>query len=69
MTFADIENIRDETLTPLQVGAFLHINPQSIRQKARECPEKLGFPVIVIGSRVLIPKRAFIQFMQGKEVR
>ena len=69
MTFADIENIREEVLTPLQVGAYLHVNPQSIRQQAKEAPEMLGFPVIVIGSRVLIPKRAFIQFMQGKEVR
>ena len=69
MTFADIENIREEVLTPLQVGAFLHINPQSIRAQAKEAPELLGFPVIVIGSRVLIPRRAFLAYITGKEVR
>ena len=69
MTFENICDVRDEMLTPLQVGAYLHVNPQSIRAQAKEAPEMLGFPVIVIGSRVLIPRRAFIQFIQGKEVR
>ena len=29
--------------------------------------EKLGFPVIRIGARTLIPRRPFIQFILGKE--
>lgn len=69
MTFADLENVRSETLTALQVASYLHTNPQALRQQARECPELLGFPVIVVGTRVFIPKRAFLAYITGKEVR
>ena len=69
MTFADIENIRGEVLSATQVGAYLHTNPQAIREQARECPEMLGFPVIVVGTRVIIPKAGFLAYISGKEVR
>ncbi len=69
MTLAQIEQLPDETLTPVQVAAVLGIHPQSLRTQARECPETLGFPVVVVGSRVIIPRRAFLEFMSGKEVR
>ena len=69
MTFQDIVNVRGEVLSATQVGAYLHTNPQAIREQARECPELLGFPVIVVGTRVIIPKAGFIAYITGKEVR
>lgn len=32
---------------------------EAIRDQAKQCPQNLGFPVCVIGSRVYIPCRAF----------
>ena len=57
----------DEMLTPAQVAPFLGSNPDTIRYMAREHPEKLGFPVCVIGNRVKIPKRPFFKFLGIKE--
>ena len=65
MTLEEIEALETEVLTPQQVAVILETNPQSIRVQAAECPERLGFPVIVIGSRVKIPRKAFIAFMKG----
>lgn len=65
MTLDDVRNMNKETLTPAIVAEVLGCNPQTIRLTARMAPERLGFPTIVMGSRVLIPKQAFLQFMEG----
>ena len=52
-----------EFLLIREIAPILGANPQTIRCQAQQRPEMLGFPVIVIGSRVKIPKRPFIQFM------
>lgn len=52
-----------EFLLIREVAPLLGANPQSIRCQAHQRPELLGFPVVIIGSRVKIPKRPFIQFM------
>ena len=64
MTLEELKNYDKETITPNIAGQVLHMNPHWIRLTARECPEQLGFPTIVYGSRVLIPRRAFIKFME-----
>ena len=51
-------------LTPAQVAPVLGCNPQDIRVAARQAPELLGFPVIVAGRRVKIPRRPFVRFMR-----
>ncbi len=66
MTLQEIEALSEETLTPEQVAPLLKFNPQSIRIQAREDPTGLGFPVIRAGTRVRIPRRAFLAFMYGK---
>ena len=66
MTLADIEAMSVAVLTPAQVGAVLSLDPDTIRGQARECPEWLGFPVICAGSRVKIPREAFLRFMKGE---
>ena len=44
---------------------YLNADPATIRRKARDCPEKLGFAVIVFGKRVCIPIVPFIMSMTG----
>lgn len=67
MTLDEIRAMDKPTLTPAEVARFLHCDAQGLRMTAREAPDSLGFPVSVIGSRVKIPREAFICFMTGKE--
>lgn len=66
MTLDDIKAIDREFLTPAQVAEILNCSAHGVRIWARQRPEQLGFPVCIIGTRVRIPKRPFIQFMEGK---
>ena len=66
MTLDDLKRLDREFLTPAQVADVLGCDPQGIRVWARQRPEGLGFPVCIVGSRTKIPKRPFIQFMEGK---
>lgn len=65
MTLADIIAWPKETITCKQAAAVLGYGEYQLHQKAVKCPDSLGFPVIVIGKRVKIPKNAFIAFMNG----
>lgn len=64
MTLDEIEAIPGEVLTPAQVAPVLHLDQDTVRGQAHERPELLGFPVIVAGNRVKIPKRPFLAFMR-----
>jgi hypothetical protein len=66
MTLDDIEKINKQFLVPTDVAPYLGVHPYSINVQAQKDPSKLGFPVIVMGSRVKIPKLAFIKFMKGE---
>lgn len=62
-TLQDIEAVDREFLLISEIAPLLGTNPQTIRCQAQADPTKLGFPVVVIKSRVKVPKRPFIQFM------
>lgn len=62
MTLAEIRQSDAALLTASDVAEVLESDPQDIRLQAKEDPSKLGFPVCVIGSRVKIPRRAFLAF-------
>ena len=64
MTLQDIENMQKPTLDIAEVASVLDSWPQTLRCQAQEDPRKLGFPVIVQGSRVKIPRLGFIHFMK-----
>lgn len=64
-TLEDIEDLDSEMLTAQQIAPILCANPETIRLQARERPELLGFPVIVMGNRVKIPRQPFLSFMRG----
>ena len=66
MTLDEIRNSTKEVLTPADIADVLKADPQDIRLQAHRCPEKLGFNVAVIGTRVKIPRPAFIRWMEGQ---
>ena len=65
-TLAEIEALPGEVLTCQQIAPVLGANPATIHLQATDRPELLGFPVIVAGRRVKIPRRAFLKFMEGE---
>ena len=68
LTLDEIEALPTEVLTPAQAASVLHLDQDTIRGQARDCPELLGFPVIIAGNRVKIPKAAFLNFMRGEVI-
>ena len=64
-SLADIEAMDREFLTPAIVGRCLGWDPYSINLQAKADTTKLGFPVIMAGTRVLIPKEGFLRFCRG----
>lgn len=66
LTLEQIDSMTDEVLTPSQVSGVIHLDQDTIRGQARACPELLGFPVIVAGNRVKIPRIPFLRFMRGE---
>lgn len=62
-TLDDLRNETKEMLVSEDVCGVLSCDPHWIRQAARERPELLGFPVVVMRSRVKIPRIPFLRFM------
>lgn len=60
MTIEDIKKSDKEILTPVDVAAVLGCDPNVIRFQAKQNIHSLGFPAAKIGSRIKIPRRAFI---------
>lgn len=67
-TFEEIKKSPKELLTVQDIEKVLGVTGQLIRTAAREHPEALGFPVMIVGKggkQIRIPRRAFIRFMEG----
>lgn len=67
MTMAEIRASDKDMLIPTDINKILGCDAHTIRLQARDFPESLGFNVVVIGNRTLIPRKAFLRFM-GEEV-
>lgn len=65
MTLKEIERMDKPVLTPAQVASAIGGDAHTIRVTARQRPDLLGFPVIVVGNRVKIPRIPFLRFMEG----
>ena len=65
MTLSEIKSSDKAVLVPTDIAEVLGVNPHSIRLVAHDRPELLGFPVIVVGTRVKIPRKPFIQYIEG----
>lgn len=65
-TLQEIKECPKAYLVPKDVAPFLRCDPYSINLAARQDPKALGFPVILMGSRVRIPKDGFVAFWEGR---
>lgn len=67
MTIPEIKAYGEDTLTAAQIAPVVNADPNLIRGQAHENPAALGFPVIVMGTRVKIPRIPFLRFMGYEE--
>ena len=63
MTLEEIKRSTELWLTPEDVAPVVGCNPQKIRVTAHENPILLGFPVTVVGTRVKIWRKKFLEFI------
>lgn len=66
LSLRDLEQLPGEMLTPEQVAPVLEMTAHTIRVQAGQNPDVFGFPVMVVGTRVKIPKRPFLLYMRGE---
>jgi hypothetical protein len=64
MTLKELALLDKDFLAPNDVAQVLGCKPYSINVQAKKDPVALGFPVTVIGSRVKIPRIAFLHWMR-----
>lgn len=69
MTIEDIKKMSKEILTPGDIAPVLCCDPNVIRYQAAEDIKQLGFPASKIGTRVKIPRKAFINWYEGKALQ
>lgn len=69
MTLSEMKEAGKDWLTPKEVAGCLGCTPYAINQQAATDAGKLGFPVIMVGKRVKIPRKAFIRFMEGENTK
>lgn len=65
MTIEDIKNMDKEILTPADVASVLGCDPNCIRFQAKQDIKQLGFPAAKIGSRIKIPRKAFVRWFEN----
>ena len=63
MSLEELRNYPRDWLTCEQVAPVLGADKMTIHDQAVTDPAALGFPVIVVKSRVKIPRLPFIRFM------
>ena len=66
MTIEDIKRMDKEVLTPGDVAPVLGCDPNLIRWQAKQDIKQLGFPASKLGSRIKIPRQAFIDWWEGR---
>ena len=65
MTFQELKDDRREFVNSADIAKIIGIDPYALTLTARENPERLGFPCLVVGRRVRFPRRAFIKWVEG----
>ena len=63
LTVEEMQNSPNRWLTPADVAEVLETDANTIRRQAQTNPELLGFPVVVLWSRVKILRKGFLEFI------
>ena len=66
ITLDDIRHCNKDCLTVNEVACVLKCDPNIIRKQAKENIKQLGFPAAKIGTRIKIPRVAFLNWFDGK---
>lgn len=69
MTIMEIQKSDKPFLTPGDIADVIRSDPQTIRIIARDCPERLGFPVSRIGKYTKIPRIPFLRYIGFEEAK
>ena len=67
MTMDEIRASDRDVLTVQDIAPVLGAHPQWIRTTARETPELIGYHFTFSGNRMIIPREAFIRWMDGTD--
>lgn len=67
MTIEEMQTSKSIYLSVSEVASVLHCDPQALRVQAHTNPQALGYPVIIIGRRVRIPRIPFLHYLGYKE--
>lgn len=62
-----IEALPKEMLSPKDVAKYLRCNPYMINVLTMEGQNPFPFPVLRMGTRIKIPKAAFLKAMKGEK--
>lgn len=66
MTLEELKNCNKEFVNSTDIAKIIGCDPYALSLTARNFPENLGFPCVVIGKRVRFPRKAFIKFVEGE---
>lgn len=66
MTLEELERLDKEMLVPKDIAPILGCAPYAINVATQDGKNPFPFPIIRMGTRVRIPKRAFIKAMKGE---
>ena len=63
MTLKEMKESSEMFVTPAQAAKILKCDPAFIRYTAHNAPERLGFPVLVVGNRTKINRKQFLEYL------
>lgn len=66
MTIQEIKETEKPFLTCADIAPAIGSDPHALRLEARKPNSRLGFPVMLIGTRVKIPTEGFLNWYVGK---
>ena len=66
MTMAEIRQCEKDCLTPADIADVLGSDQQTIRETAKQHPERIRYPFTFVGSRMKIPRPGFIRWFDGE---
>ena len=63
MTLQQLIDSDQVFISPADIAEILRCDPQCIRNQAHRDQSKLGYPTIIIGNRIRIPRIPFLRYL------
>lgn len=65
MSLEEIRSCKNAFITIEDVCGILPCCPKTLRKQLRRNPESIRFPVIRLGNRYFVPRKQFLDYMDG----